>query len=80
MDNFISNPVFYISALFASAGAFGFLIYLRGFIGSIGNVFTKAGHDEHVHHAQVRVIWGILILTATFIVWEIVRWVLQWFF
>lgn len=79
IDTFFAHPLFYIGALFAFAGAMGFLIYLRGFIGGIGNVFTMAGHVEHVEHANVRAVWGLAILTTTFVVWEIFRLITGWF-
>lgn len=79
MDSFFLHPFFYVSAAFAVVGAIGFLVYLRGFIGGIGDVFTMAGHVGHVAEAQTRVVWGVFILTSLFIVWEIVRWIASWF-
>lgn len=82
MENFFANPFFYIGALFAFFAALGFLIYLRGFIGGIGHVFTKTGHDDHVKHANLRATWGLLILSYVFIVWQIIRliagWLMRW--
>lgn len=74
LDSFFADPLFYIGVFFSFVAALGFLIYLRGVIAGIGYTFTLSGHAEHVQTAYTRVVWGLLILTATFVVWEIVRW------
>jgi hypothetical protein len=79
MESFFLHPFFYISAAFALVAAMGFLIFLRGFIGGIGDVFTMTGHVTHVQEAQTRAVWGVFILTSVFVVWEVVRWVASWF-
>lgn len=78
MEILVTNPMFYIGALFAFFAVIGFLIYLRGFISSIGDVFTLAGHDEHVRHGHVRVAHGLLIITTVFIVWQVIRAIVGW--
>lgn len=77
-DNVYATPFHYLEILFAFLAAFAFLIFLRGFLGSIGNIFKMNGHDEHVQHAQVRQFWGVILLAAVFVVWEIVRTVASW--
>ena len=79
LNSFFSSPLFYIGVLFSFVATLGFLVYLRGFIAGIGNLFTLSGHAGHVKEAYVRVVWGLLILTATFVIWEIVRWIAELF-
>ncbi len=78
IQSFLYHPLFYIGSLVAFIAALGFLVFLRGFIGGIGNVFTLAGNVEHVGRANVRAVWGLSILTTTFVVWEILRLIAGW--
>lgn len=75
LNSFFSSPLFYIGVLFSFVAALGFLLFLRGFISNIGHLFTLSGNIEHVEKANTRMVWGLLILTTTFVVWEIVRWI-----
>ncbi|MBC7836555.1 hypothetical protein H7X87_02145 [Acetobacteraceae bacterium] len=76
---FLAHPLFYIGSIFAFLAAIGFLVYLRGFIGGIGNVFTMTGNIEHVAEANARAVWGLCIITYVFVIWELVRFVAGWF-
>jgi hypothetical protein len=73
LNNFFSHPFFYVGALVSAFAAISFLLYLRGFIAGVGHVFDDGAHIGHQHHANERVVHGVLLLGITFIVWEIVR-------
>lgn len=77
-DNFYATPFHYVEMVFAFLATIAFLIFLRGFLGSIGNVFKMNGHDEHVAHAQVRQVWGLFLLAMIFAIWEMTRTVVSW--
>lgn len=74
-DGFYSNPSYYISALFAVAGTIAFLLFLRGFLATIGRVFTISGNDDHLREGYTRAVWGVLLLFLLFTVWEVVRFI-----
>lgn len=74
-----SNAFGYVEILFAFLAAISFLVFLRGWLGGIGNVIKMNGHDEHLNHAYVRQVWGVMLLAALFFVWEVVRMVASWF-
>ncbi|HVY72428.1 MAG TPA: hypothetical protein VG984_00010 [Candidatus Paceibacterota bacterium] len=77
-DSILASPFHYVEIVFAFLATIAFLIFLRGFLGSIGNVFKMNGHDEHVAHAQVRQVWGLFLLAMVFAVWEMTRTVASW--
>ncbi len=68
-----ANPWYYLGVCFAILGGFAFLIFLRGFISGVGNLFHMHGHDEHLQHARVRVVWGLYLMMATLGLWELIR-------
>ena len=75
---YYATPFHYLEVLFAFLAAISFLVFLRGWLGSVGNVFKMNGHDEHLEHAYTRQVWGALLLAALFYVWEIVRTMASW--
>lgn len=77
-ENVYATPFHYVEILFAFLGALAFLLFLRGFLGSIGEVFKQNGHEEHVEHSEVRAIWGVLLLGAVFAVWQMTRTIASW--
>jgi len=77
-DSVYATPFHYVELLFAFLAALAFLLFLRGWLGGIGNVFKMNGHDEHLEHAYKRQIEGFLYLGLLFVVWEIVR-AVAWF-
>jgi hypothetical protein len=79
LHNFFTDPLFYIGLVISIFAVFGFLTFLRGIIAGIGHVLGNSGHAEHQEEAQVRVVWGTLMLWAAFLTWEIIRWVGSWF-
>jgi hypothetical protein len=77
-DNIYATPFHYLEMLFAFFAAIAFLLFLRGFLAGIGNIFKMNGHDEHLDHARVRQVWGVMLLAVLFIIWEMVRTVASW--
>ncbi|MCX6820277.1 MAG: hypothetical protein NT019_03300 [Candidatus Adlerbacteria bacterium] len=77
-NNVLAVPFYYVEVLLAGLAAISFLVFLRGFLGGIGNVFTMNGHDEHLLHARTRSVWGVLLLAFLFVLWEILRMVASW--
>lgn len=77
-DATYAGPFHYVELLFAFLAAISFLVFLRGWLGGIGNVFKMNGHDGHLEHAYVRQVWGVLLLGGLFFVWEIVRTIASW--
>lgn len=75
----LAVPFHYLELLFAFLAAISFLVFLRGWLGGIGNVFKMNGHEEHLEHAYTRQVWGVMLLAALFYVWEIVRTMASWF-
>ncbi len=75
-DIVFASPMLYLGYVFAFVGAIGFVIFFIGFTAGLPKVFTMDSHDEHQEHHRVRATWGFFIMVYTFIVWEIVRWVL----
>jgi hypothetical protein len=78
-DKVLSAPFHYLEVLFAFLAALAFLVFLRGWLGGVGNIFKMSGHDEHLEHAYTRQVWGVLLMAALFYVWEIVRTMASWF-
>lgn len=77
-DNVYAAPFHYVEMLFAFLAALAFLVFLRGFLGGIGNIFKMNAHEEHLEHAQVREVWGVMLLAFLFLVWEVTRTVVSW--
>jgi hypothetical protein len=73
-----AHPMQSIGAIFAVFAMAGALLFLRGFFSGFGNLFTFDHNDYYLTRARTRVVWGVLILYATFTVWEIVRFVVGW--
>jgi hypothetical protein len=78
-DTVLATPFHYVEMLFAFIATLSFLVFFRGWLGSIGNIFKMSAHEEHLEHSQVREIWGVYLLIFLFMVWEIVRTVASWF-
>jgi hypothetical protein len=80
MDSFFiavySNPLHYIGLLLSLVAVVGILLFLRGFGSGIGNIFHMHGHDEHLHHARVRIVWGVYLCMVVLGIWEAIRLVL----
>jgi len=72
-ENFIANPFGLVPLLLACFAAYGFLIFVRGFFGSMKHTLTLNGHKEHVSHAQVRAVWGVLVMLTAFILWQVYK-------
>lgn len=79
LGSFIQDPLFYMGILFAALAMFGLLIFIRGFISGAGYVLTNTGHEDHQEHAQTRAIWGVFVITAAFMLWELLKGVLSVF-
>ena len=71
--NLVTHPVHSIGFILSFAAAFGFLIFLRGFLSGAGHLITIDHHDEHLSHARARAIWGVVIMIDAFMLWVVVR-------
>ena len=79
LNSFLSDPLFYIGAAFSIAAVFAFLIFLRGFLTGIPELFTNNSNYEHLRVAYTRVLWGTALLVIIFSAWEVIRLVASWF-
>lgn len=68
-----SHPLYSLGVLFSLAAGAAFATFLGGFLSGIGHVFTIDHNDKHMEHARMRAVWGVLLLIALFILWELVR-------
>ena len=69
------DAFYYIGAAFALGSAIAFLVFLRGFLGQMQYYFTIAGRADYLDIARTRVVWGVLLLLALFVAWELFAWV-----
>ena len=80
MDSFFiavySDPLYYVGAALSLFAAAGIILFLRGFGSGIGHIFHMRGHEEHLHHARVRIVWGVYLCMVVFGIWELLRLVL----
>ncbi|MES2202785.1 MAG: hypothetical protein V4474_00435 [Patescibacteria group bacterium] len=79
LDAFYANPMAFIGIIFALVGAFGALLFGAGFLAGLPGVFTMMSNNDHQSHHTLRITWGAALMTATFIVWELVRIIASWF-
>lgn len=75
LNNFLSDPMFYIGALFAGLAVLAFLTFLRGFLTGIPELFNNNSNYAHLRIAYTRVLWGTFFLVIIFAVWETLRFI-----
>jgi len=73
------NPIPYINFVFAFIAGVGVIYFGAGFFAGIPHLLTQSGHNEHVDHYRYWIVRGICILFYTFMLWELVRVVENWF-
>ncbi len=77
MSNFIlwliTNPLFFIGAIISLVACMGFLIFLRGFLLGLNQLFYIDGHDDFVALARVRITWGLVLMVNMFVLWVAIR-------
>lgn len=73
LAQFISDPLFYIGSFLATFAVFGFLAFLRGFLGGVTHLLKHNGNEWHQAHQRTRTVWGIYIMAVMFALWEVVR-------
>ncbi len=80
MENFVislvQNPILYIGYFLSAVGAVGALLFLAGFFGGVGHLFSYDNDADHMEHARTRSIWGIYLCMAALGAWECIRLVL----
>ena len=69
----IANPLFFIGAIISFVACLGFLIFLRGFLLGLNQLFYIDGHDDFVALARIRVTWGLVLMVNMFVLWVAVR-------
>ena len=74
--NLVQNPVLYIGYFLSAVGAVGFLLFVAGFFGGIGHLFSYDKDADHTEHARTRALWGLYLCMAALGVWELIRIVL----
>lgn len=74
-DALLSNPLLYIGDALSAFAVVGFILFLGGFFGGVGNLIADKGHREHQEHHRTRVVWGIFIMMTALGLWEIIRFV-----
>ena len=75
LESFLADPLYYIGVVFSLAAALAFITFLRGFLSGIVKAFTMNASDSHMDHWRVYSVWGVFLLAAIFVLWEIVRWI-----
>ena len=78
IDSFFANPLWYIGFVLAFVAALSFLVFLRGFLSGLPNLFTLSAHEGHQRRHRVRITWGVILLIFLYIIWEILRWLVGW--
>ncbi len=68
-----ANALFCVGSVIAFIACIGFLIFLRGVLLGITQVFYLDGHDDHVGHARVNSVWGVVIMVNMFALWVLIR-------
>ncbi|MDE2071432.1 MAG: hypothetical protein KGI70_01700 [Patescibacteria group bacterium] len=79
LDAVLANPWHDIELIFTGLGVFAFIIFFGGFTAGLPHLFTQNYHAERIAKHRLRVTWGVMMLLALFIVWEVVRWVAGYF-
>ncbi len=74
IDTIISHPYGDIVVFLSAMGALSFLVFLAGVAGGVKQLFTINAHAEHLAHARTRAVWGVLLMTLLFVLWEAIRW------
>ncbi len=67
------NPLYSIGVLLSFGAMMGFLLFLRGFLLGLAQIFYIDSHEEHIGHARVRIVWGVMVMNAMFLLWVIIR-------
>ncbi len=69
----VTHPLYYIGAVLAFGACMGFLIFLRGFLAGLNQLFYIDGDDEHTELARMRVGWGVALMVNMFVLWVAIR-------
>ncbi len=69
----VTHPLYSLGFVLAFAAGFSFLIFIRGFLSGVGHLFTIDHHDDHLSHARMRAVWGIVLMFDVFMVWVVIR-------
>ena len=70
---FFNNWLYAVGVILSFIAAFGFLIFLRGFLLGLNQVLYIDANAEHLDHARTRATWGFLIMLNIFVFWVFVR-------
>ena len=68
----LHNWFYCIGVLLAFVAAFGFLIFLRGFLLGLNQVYFIDSNAEYLDLARIRVSWGLLLMIQAFVAWVFV--------
>jgi hypothetical protein len=73
INQIATNPWADIVALFSLFAGIAFIIFLAGVLSGVEHLVSINENVEDLVIYRTRAIWGVVLLTITFIVWEIVR-------
>ena len=71
--NLVQNPVLYIGYFLSAVGAAGFLLFVAGFFGGIGHLFSYDKDADHMEHVRTRSLWGLYLCMLALGLWELIR-------
>lgn len=70
---FVTHPLYYIGLVLAFGAAFGFLIFLRGFLTGLNQLINIDSDDDHIKKARERAGWGMALMVNMFMLWVAIR-------
>ncbi len=69
----VTHPHYYLGVVLSFAAGFAFLIFLRGFLSGVGQLFTIDKSEYYLPRYRKRATWGIVLLLDIFLLWICVR-------
>lgn len=79
INEIIYNPYYDLVVVFCLVAAFGFIIFLAGFLSGLQHLFKIDENVENLVSYRTRAFWGATILVVTLVAWECLRWVISLF-
>jgi hypothetical protein len=70
---FAANWFYFLGVVLSFVGALGFLTFLRGFGLGLNQIFYIDGHAEHVNHARIHAVQGLVIMVQMFVIWVVIK-------
>jgi len=74
-----SNWLYTIAAVLSFLAAYGFLVFLRGFLYGARQLLYIDADAHHLDHARDRTVRGVLIMVHAFVIWVFVDALVSYF-